>query len=98
MTMNMEQQDKKRYFVTYWSTTPKNNLEKQLHALAESYNHHLLEQTQIESVVQEAKQIVSEYKGSAKRPCMSWEEFSGGVVYVRLCDSMRMILTPVIED
>ncbi len=95
--MNMEQQDKTRYFVTYWSTIPRNNLEKQLHALAEKYKHHLLDQTQIESVVQEAKQIVSDYKGGAKRPSVYWQG-SYGLMYIRLCDSMRMDLTPVIED
>lgn len=95
--MNMEQQDEKRYFVTYWSTMPKNNLERQLHALAEKHKHHLLDQTQIESVVQEAKQIVSDYKGRAIRPSVYWQR-SYDLMYIRLCDSVCMNLTPVIED
>lgn len=84
----------KQYFVTLYSTQAKNQLEKRLYDFANTYEHTIVDNTDISEIKMEYRRILDSYIGRARKPAMSIAKCEDSL-HIVLSETTTMILTEV---
>ena len=83
-----------QYFINVDSTLPKNNLHRALQARFEPFEHKLIGEEQLHILELNYKDAVLGYQSEGGK-CSApgyWQHEHGGIVFVRLCESLELKL------